>query len=102
MASCDSRFSRNRPAMASSDKSTSPFRICEKCNAKMSHLSDLPSLLGRAAIRVFRLLARIEPAKPGFDLRTFECSRCNNADQYIIEYGTGSPWLLHVRDHCYN
>jgi hypothetical protein len=48
------------------------------------------------------VLARIEPAKPGFDLRTFECSKCNNADQYIIEYGTGSPWLLHVRDHCTN
>jgi hypothetical protein len=48
------------------------------------------------------VLARIEPAKPGFDLRTFECSKCNNADQYIVEYGTGSAWVLHVRDHCYN
>jgi hypothetical protein len=43
------------------------------------------------------ILARIEPAKPGFDLRTFECSKCNNADQYIIEYGTDAPWTLHVR-----
>ena len=43
------------------------------------------------------ILARIEPAKPGFDLRTFECSKCNNADQYIIEYGTDAPWALHVR-----
>ncbi|HWJ19826.1 MAG TPA: hypothetical protein VNR65_13975 [Geobacterales bacterium] len=43
------------------------------------------------------ILARIEPAKPGFDLRTFECSKCNNADQYIIEYGTAAPWALHVR-----
>ena len=43
------------------------------------------------------ILARIEPVKPGFDLRTFECSKCNNADQYIIEYGTAAPWALHVR-----
>jgi hypothetical protein len=47
-------------------------------------------------------LARIEPAKPGFDLRTFECSKCNNADQYIIEYGTAKSWVLLVRDHCIN
>jgi hypothetical protein len=43
------------------------------------------------------ILARIEPAKPGFDLRTFECAKCNNADQYIIEYGTTMPWTPHVR-----
>ena len=42
-------------------------------------------------------LARIEPARPGFDLRTFECSECNNADQYIIEFGTSHPWSLVVR-----
>ena len=47
-------------------------------------------------------LARIEPDKPGFDLRTFECSKCNNADQYIIEYGTNTPWALHVRERCDN
>jgi RNase P subunit RPR2 len=51
---------------------------CTKCRAPMT-------------------LARIESAKPGFDLHTFECSKCNNADQYIIEYGTASPWVLHVR-----
>lgn len=43
------------------------------------------------------ILARIERAKPGFDLRTFECSKCNNADQYIVEYGTTAPWPLRVR-----
>jgi hypothetical protein len=41
--------------------------------------------------------ARSEPAKIGFDLRTFECSKCNNADQYLVEYGTAAPWLLRVR-----
>jgi hypothetical protein len=54
MASCDSRFWKDWPAMVPSDKSTSPSRICEKCKAEMRHLSDLPSLLGRAAIRIFR------------------------------------------------
>jgi hypothetical protein len=29
-------------------------RACEKCNAEMTHLSDLPAFLGRAAVRVFR------------------------------------------------
>jgi len=43
------------------------------------------------------ILARMERAKPGFDLRTFECSKCNNADQYTVEYGTAAPWLLRVR-----
>jgi hypothetical protein len=31
-----------------------PSRICEICEAEMTHLSDLPSYLGRAAIRIFR------------------------------------------------
>jgi hypothetical protein len=31
-----------------------PSRICERCEAEMAHLSDLPSYLGRAAIRIFR------------------------------------------------
>ena len=43
------------------------------------------------------MLARIEPAKPGFDLRTFECSSCNNVDQYIVEFGTSEPWALITR-----
>ena len=51
---------------------------CTKCGAKMA-------------------LARIEPAKPGYDLRTFECTKCNNADQYIVEYAASSPWVLIVR-----
>jgi hypothetical protein len=43
------------------------------------------------------ILVRIEPANSGFDLRTFECSKCNNVDQYIIEFGTPAPWALHIR-----
>jgi hypothetical protein len=42
-------------------------------------------------------LARVEPAKPDFDLRTFECTSCNNVDQYIVEYGTNAAWQLIVR-----
>jgi hypothetical protein len=33
----------------------------------------------------------------GYDLRTFECTKCNNVDQYIVEYETSSPWVLVVR-----
>jgi hypothetical protein len=51
---------------------------CTKCGAKMT-------------------LARIEPDKPGYDLRTFECTKCNNVDQYIVEYETSSPCVLVVR-----
>ena len=37
-----------------SDLPGTPSRMCEKCDAAMVHLSDLPSYLGRAAIRIFR------------------------------------------------
>jgi hypothetical protein len=43
------------------------------------------------------VLARTELAEPGFDLRTVECSKCNNADQYIVEHGAAAPWSLRVR-----
>ena len=51
---------------------------CTKCGAKMT-------------------LARIEPDKPDYDLRSFECTKCNNVDQYIFEYETSSPGVLIVR-----
>lgn len=51
---------------------------CTKCGAKMK-------------------LARIEPAKPGHDLRAFECTKCNNVDLYIVAFETSSPWVLFVR-----
>jgi hypothetical protein len=38
-------------------------------------------------------LVCIEPAKPGFDLRTFKCSKCDNVDQYVVAYGTAAPWV---------
>ena len=36
------------------DQASGPSRICEKCDAEMTHLSDLPSFLERSAIRIFR------------------------------------------------
>jgi len=39
---------------SNSSASNVPSRICESCDAEMTHLSDLPSYLGRAAIRIFR------------------------------------------------
>jgi hypothetical protein len=34
-----------------------PSRSCNECAADMKHLSDLPSFLGRAAVRIFRCYA---------------------------------------------
>jgi hypothetical protein len=31
-------------------------------------------------------LARIEPAKPGFDLRTFECPRCQHVETAVAQF----------------
>jgi hypothetical protein len=41
-------------APSNSGSSDIPSRTCELCDAEMTHLSDLPSFLGRAAMRVFR------------------------------------------------
>ena len=31
-------------------------------------------------------IARIEPDKPGFDKRTFECPACDHSETIIVEY----------------
>jgi transcription elongation factor Elf1 len=31
-------------------------------------------------------LAYIEPEKPGFDLRTFECPRCQHAEAVVVQF----------------
>jgi hypothetical protein len=78
--SCDGKGLRTRvkPLELHNETIETKPRPCTKCRAAM-------------------ILARIERAKPGFDLRTFECLKCNNADQYLVEYGTAAPWLLRVR-----
>jgi hypothetical protein len=48
---------------------------CTKCNSRM-------------------ILTRIEPAEPGYDLRTFQCSACASQDQYMVKYQTSEPWVL--------
>jgi hypothetical protein len=40
------------------------------------------------------ILTRIEPAEPGYDLRTFQCSACASQDQYMVKYQTSEPWVL--------
>jgi hypothetical protein len=42
---------------------------CPECNTRMS-------------------LIRIEPDKPGVDLRVFECRMCSNVEQFIVEFLT--------------
>ncbi len=31
-------------------------------------------------------LARIEPEKPGYDLRTFECPMCQHVDRAVVQF----------------
>ena len=31
-------------------------------------------------------LARIEPEKPGHDLRTFECPRCQHVERAVVQF----------------
>ena len=31
-------------------------------------------------------LASIEPERPGFDLRTFECPRCQHAEAVVVKF----------------
>jgi hypothetical protein len=40
-------------------------------------------------------LAEIEPGETGYDLRTFECSRCKRFQQYVIESDVTVAWLAH-------
>jgi hypothetical protein len=72
-----------------------PARRAVRSRSPDATLEPAPQPCTKCRARV--VLARIESAKPGFDLRTFECSKCNNVDQYIIEFGTAAPWVLHVR-----
>jgi hypothetical protein len=37
-----------------SAEQTSPSRTCDKCASEMTHLGNLPSLLGKAVMSVFR------------------------------------------------
>ena len=34
-----------------------PLRVCDKCDADMTHLSDLQPIIGSAAMRIFRCYA---------------------------------------------
>ena len=44
-------------AIAPSDNSDVPSRPCDKCDADMTHLSDLQPIIGSAAMRIFRCYA---------------------------------------------
>lgn len=36
------------------DGPDAPSRVCDKCDAAMTHLSDLQPMIGSAAMRIFR------------------------------------------------
>ncbi len=44
-------------ANAPSDRPDVPSRVCDKCDADMTHLSDLQPIIGSAAMRIFRCYA---------------------------------------------
>jgi hypothetical protein len=44
-------------AIAQSDSPDVPSRVCDNCNADMTHLSDLQPIVGSAAMRIFRCYA---------------------------------------------
>lgn len=44
-------------AIAPSDSPDVPSRVCDKCGAAMTHLSDLQPIVGSAAMRIFRCYA---------------------------------------------
>lgn len=44
-------------ATTPSDGPDVPSRACDKCDADMTHLSDLQPIIGSAAMRVFRCYA---------------------------------------------
>jgi hypothetical protein len=58
-------MTRYQPATAYSDAIVRP--PCTKCGTVM-------------------LLARIEPDKPGHDLRTFECPKCEHSESVVIKF----------------
>ena len=49
MASTDSAGASDSPDV--------PSRVCDKCEAAMTHLSDLRPMVGSAAMRIFRCYA---------------------------------------------
>jgi hypothetical protein len=52
-------------------------------NAPVTARADCPKCT-RHATQMY--LARIEPEKPGFDLRTFECPRCQHVEIAIVQF----------------
>jgi hypothetical protein len=53
------------PATSYSKSITRP--PCSKCGTQM-------------------LLARIEPDKPNYDKRTFECATCESSESFVVKY----------------
>ncbi len=41
-------------AVGAADGPNGPSRVCDKCDAAMTHLSDLQPMVGSAAMRIFR------------------------------------------------
>ncbi len=73
-------FGHNSPSPGDMVLREAPPAPCVRCGARMS-------------------VTRIAPLACGRDLRTFECGKCGNTEQYRVEYGTSQPWIRVNRQH---
>jgi hypothetical protein len=78
--------------------------------------SNLTHASARAVTRpkygATRMLARIEPHTPGYDMRTFECPACGHSESAVVHFGGVGSDSLRVQqmltphgprpaDHCF-
>jgi hypothetical protein len=77
--------------------------------------SNLTHASARAVTRpkygATRMLARIEPDSPGYDMRTFECPACGLSESLVVHFGGVGRFLRghHLltphgprpADHCF-
>jgi hypothetical protein len=75
-----------------------------KHSHRKSYSPDTPSLWVEPAIPpcagcgARMMITRISPAEPGFDLYTFECTKCAQISRYDVEYHTSRRWVPVAKD----
>jgi hypothetical protein len=71
---------------------------------RKSYSPDTPSLWLEPAIPpcagcgARMMITRISPAEPGFDLYTFECTKCGHTSRHDVEYHASKRWVPVVKD----
>jgi len=54
---------------------------------RLDLVKGLSILIKRLIVMRPNVLAIIEPEKPGFDLGTFECQRCQHVETVVVKFG---------------